>query len=178
MSPAPAPEAGAPLRVVPVERRPGSPGWIAPPATRELRELVRHRAKLGGLRPGCWFRRPGGHPHPVGSGPPVIRRLAPRSGHALIRWQPGCWSRPAPRRTVCRVVAAGLGHPSLSNPHSGGPDLMNTRWGYTGDATSQPVTLTDLSVRLNVFGTAADRGLRGFEVGLPTSRVAVSVLPI
>jgi hypothetical protein len=76
------------------------------------------------------------------------------------------------------VVAAGLGLPSLSNPHSGGPDLMNTRWGYTGDATSQPVTLTDLSVRLNVFGTAADRGLRGFEVGLPTSRVAVSVLPI
>jgi len=27
--------------------------WIAPPATRELRELVRHRAKLVGLRPGC-----------------------------------------------------------------------------------------------------------------------------
>ena len=24
--------------------------WIAPPATRELRELVRHRAKLVGLR--------------------------------------------------------------------------------------------------------------------------------
>jgi transposase len=28
-------------------------GWIAPPATRELRELVRHRAKLVGLRSGC-----------------------------------------------------------------------------------------------------------------------------
>ena len=27
--------------------------WIAPPATRELRELVRHRAKLVGLRSGC-----------------------------------------------------------------------------------------------------------------------------
>ncbi len=25
-------------------------GWIAPPATRELRELVRHRAKLVGVR--------------------------------------------------------------------------------------------------------------------------------
>jgi transposase len=28
-------------------------GWIAPPATRELRELVRHRAKLVALRSGC-----------------------------------------------------------------------------------------------------------------------------
>ena len=28
-------------------------GWIAPPATRELRELVRHRAKLVGLRSHC-----------------------------------------------------------------------------------------------------------------------------
>jgi transposase len=28
-------------------------GWIAPPGTRELRELVRHRAKLVGLRSGC-----------------------------------------------------------------------------------------------------------------------------
>ena len=27
--------------------------WIAPPVTRELRELVRHRAKLVGLRSGC-----------------------------------------------------------------------------------------------------------------------------
>ena len=27
--------------------------WIAPPATRELRELVRHRAKLVGLRSHC-----------------------------------------------------------------------------------------------------------------------------
>ena len=27
--------------------------WIAPPATRELRELVRHRAKLVALRSGC-----------------------------------------------------------------------------------------------------------------------------
>jgi transposase len=27
--------------------------WIAPPATRELRELVRHRAKLVGIRSGC-----------------------------------------------------------------------------------------------------------------------------
>jgi transposase len=27
--------------------------WIAPPATRQLRELVRHRAKLVGLRSGC-----------------------------------------------------------------------------------------------------------------------------
>ncbi len=27
--------------------------WIAPPATRELRELVRHRAKLVGVRSGC-----------------------------------------------------------------------------------------------------------------------------
>jgi hypothetical protein len=27
--------------------------WIAPPATRELRELVRHRAKLVALRAGC-----------------------------------------------------------------------------------------------------------------------------
>jgi transposase len=27
--------------------------WIAPPVTRELRELVRHRAKLVGLRAGC-----------------------------------------------------------------------------------------------------------------------------
>jgi transposase len=27
--------------------------WIAPPETRELRELVRHRAKLVGLRSGC-----------------------------------------------------------------------------------------------------------------------------
>jgi hypothetical protein len=27
--------------------------WIAPPATRELRELVRHRAKLAGLRSHC-----------------------------------------------------------------------------------------------------------------------------
>jgi transposase len=27
--------------------------WIAPPATRELRELVRHRARLVGLRSGC-----------------------------------------------------------------------------------------------------------------------------
>ena len=27
-------------------------GWIAPPATRELRELVRHRAKLVALRSG------------------------------------------------------------------------------------------------------------------------------
>jgi transposase len=27
--------------------------WIAPPATREIRELVRHRAKLVGLRSGC-----------------------------------------------------------------------------------------------------------------------------
>lgn len=27
--------------------------WISPPATRELRELVRHRAKLVGLRSGC-----------------------------------------------------------------------------------------------------------------------------
>jgi transposase len=27
--------------------------WIAPPATRELRELVRHRATLVGLRSGC-----------------------------------------------------------------------------------------------------------------------------
>ena len=27
--------------------------WVAPPATRELRELVRHRAKLVGLRSGC-----------------------------------------------------------------------------------------------------------------------------
>src|SRR5207342_1377942 len=27
--------------------------WIAPPATRELRELVRHRAKLVGLRAHC-----------------------------------------------------------------------------------------------------------------------------
>jgi hypothetical protein len=27
--------------------------WIAPPATRELRELVRHRAKLVGIRSNC-----------------------------------------------------------------------------------------------------------------------------
>ena len=27
--------------------------WIAPPATRELRELVRHRAKMVGLRSHC-----------------------------------------------------------------------------------------------------------------------------
>jgi transposase len=27
--------------------------WIAPPATRELRELVRHRAKLVALRSHC-----------------------------------------------------------------------------------------------------------------------------
>ena len=27
--------------------------WIAPPATRELRELVRHRAKLVAIRSGC-----------------------------------------------------------------------------------------------------------------------------
>jgi transposase len=27
--------------------------WIAPPATRELRELVRHRAKMVGIRSGC-----------------------------------------------------------------------------------------------------------------------------
>jgi len=27
--------------------------WIAPPATRELRELVRHRAKLVGIRSTC-----------------------------------------------------------------------------------------------------------------------------
>jgi len=27
--------------------------WIAPPATRQLRELVRHRAKLVGMRSGC-----------------------------------------------------------------------------------------------------------------------------
>jgi transposase len=30
--------------------------WIAPPATRELRELVRHRAKLVGLRSHCRSR--------------------------------------------------------------------------------------------------------------------------
>ncbi len=27
--------------------------WVAPPPTRELRELVRHRAKLVALRAGC-----------------------------------------------------------------------------------------------------------------------------
>ena len=30
--------------------------WVAPPATRELRELVRHRAKLVALRSGCRCR--------------------------------------------------------------------------------------------------------------------------
>jgi transposase len=30
-----------------------SEAWIAPPATRELRELVRHRAKLVDIRSGC-----------------------------------------------------------------------------------------------------------------------------
>ena len=30
--------------------------WIAPPVTRELRELVRHRAKLVGIRSGCKAR--------------------------------------------------------------------------------------------------------------------------
>ena len=33
--------------------------WIAPPATRELRELVRHRAKLVGLRAHCKAEGPG-----------------------------------------------------------------------------------------------------------------------
>lgn len=34
--------------------------WIAPPATRELRELVRHRAKLVALRPHSQGRDPRG----------------------------------------------------------------------------------------------------------------------
>ena len=34
--------------------------WIAPPATRELRELVRHRAKLVGLRSQLQGRGPRG----------------------------------------------------------------------------------------------------------------------
>ena len=67
--------------------------WIAPPATRELRELVRHRAKLVGLRSHCkaevhavlgQVRGPGVAERPVrggrhrGAGPARRRRAAAR----------------------------------------------------------------------------------------------------
>ena len=73
-----------------------------------------------------------------------------------------------PAETVFDVFAQPYS-PSPSNWHSGEPDLRESVWGDIGNATSHPVTLTDLSVRLNVFGTAADHAFRGIEVGLPTS---------
>ena len=74
--------------------------WIAPPATRELRELVRHRAKLVGMRSDCKAQvhavlakcgiqvlddrpvRPGRHraAGPAASCPRRMRRGSPRCG--------------------------------------------------------------------------------------------------
>ena len=59
--------------------------WIAPPATRELRELVRHRAKLVGLRTSSRLRRRGAI-HASGSRP--IRSRSADRGVALVVLDP------------------------------------------------------------------------------------------
>ena len=56
--------------------------WIAPPATRELRELVRHRAKLVGLRSNLKCQV---HARLAGAGIPVgMSDLFGERGHQLL----------------------------------------------------------------------------------------------
>ena len=111
--------------------------WIAPPETRELRELVRHRAKLVAMRSQCKA-----HVHAVLAKGGVwvpMTDLFGVEGNLLLDMGRRPTRRSAPRRTgaaTCRPSAAPPA-PALRPPCSTGPRRSPAR---SATATPAPAT--------------------------------------
>ena len=83
--------------------------WIAPPATRELRGWVRHRAKLVGLRSSlkCQVHAVLAARGRLGADERPVRRGRAATVGRTVSWGTGCRSSPAPGSTpLLRVITA------------------------------------------------------------------------